>query len=797
MRMIVSPSASLAVAVALSAASFAGALPNGGLEETDASGWAKGWMHYGPSPWRLETTGAHSGTNCLFFDATDRSVPPYGRCAGMRRYLDFPNPTRDPLYFGAWAKSEDAYASRNFTCCLSIGYDDDTWVWSLPGQDIQFSAGTHGWELGHSVVFPKKPVKKIVFYAFIRKGYGKAWFDDLFLERRDPGPIHFGYRRVTDRPCADSEKLLVVIPDRELSWTSEATGGIKGSGRGRKKIEVPVSRGKCDVRLSLSDGVRTNSYDIALEASTLRRPYVEPNDVCVWTADSLRRVTPLTWPDGDALASPCAEMDMARGGAASAQILLTAGVNAPRKSVVVSLGTLMKGDGTVFRGTFRWNRVGYIERQYDAVPHPFGVNSEERYTPEILLPPAKFCLRAASTQGVWLTAEAARDAAPGDYSATVELVTSGGEKYPVPVRVTVHPFALPRTFGMETSFANMAPFTRKFFPQDERRIDRAIQDMMLDHRLNADDMSRWVPPDIEDVRHAISRGANRFNVLALMMPPAGKNAQFGLWPDPKTVASPEFMDHLESVLTPYVERLRKEGLMKYAYLYGFDERNQEHYAGIDATWRRLKVLYPDLPVMTTARMYKDMALSEKGTNFPNAITTDWYCPITSVWKPELTRQLQSMGKKVWWYTCCGPLYPHANFASIEEPWMDARVLAWQQYMAGADGLLFWAVNWWRSVRRIDPDETIQKGETLTSNLGVQGDGVLVYPGQSEVYPSIRLTALRDAVQDYEWLQLAAARRSRAACEKIGRSFIRALDDFDHDPDALLRARRQIRDLLVK
>ena len=784
-------------AFAVVAAALAGELPNGGFERLDGTGWAEGWMHYGPNAWRLDADNVHSGTNALLFDITDPSLPAYGRCAGLRRYIDFAKPTKDPIYFGAWSKAENVYCGRDYECCLSVGYDDDTWDWSLPGLSVKFRPGTHGWALGHSVVYPKKPVKKVVFYAFIRKGYGRAWFDDLFLERRDPGPIHLGYRRMTDRPYTDAEKLIVTVPDREVAWTSEVSGGAKASGRGRRFLEIPVPRAACRVKLVLSEGGRTNRYTLALAASALRDPYLEPNDVCVWTADSLRKVTPLTWPTGDELAHPRVRLDVARGGVASAQLLVTTGLRAARKSADISLGTLRTAAGAALKGRFGWARVAYVERQFDTIPHPFAPPDEERFLPDPLLPAAPFRLRAGATQSAWLTVSAARDAAPGTYRTVAVVTTSGGERFEVPVEAVVRPFALPQTFGMETSFANMEPFTRRFFPKDARRMDRAIQDIMLDHRLNADNMSRWDVPDIEDVRHAVARGANRFNVMALLLPPKSPDALFALWPDPKAVVAPAYMAHLESTLTPFVERLRKEGLMKYAYLYGFDERNQEYYAGIDATWRKLKALYPDLPVMTTARMYKDMVVSGKGTNFPHAVTTDWYCPLTSVWKPELTAQLHALGKKVWWYTCCGPLYPYANFASIEEPWAEARILAWQQYLERSDGLLFWSVNWWRNVKRLDADDTLQRGLRLWSDLCVQGDGVLVYPGATAVYPSIRLAALRDAVQDYEWLQLAEAKRSRGACEAVGRGFIRSLDDFDRQDGALLDARRALGDLIEK
>ena len=78
---------------------------------------------------------------------------------------------------------------------------------------------------------------------------------------------------------------------------------------------------------------------------------------------------------------------------------------------------------------------------------------------------------------------------------------------------------------------------------------------------------------------------------------------------------------------------------------------------------------------------------------------------------------------------------------------------------------------------------------------MQGDGVLVYPGEDAVYPSIRLAAIRDAVQDHEWLKLAEERHSRAACERLCQKFIRSLDDFDRDGDALLKTRRALGELI--
>ena len=83
---------------------------------------------------------------------------------------------------------------------------------------------------------------------------------------------------------------------------------------------------------------------------------------------------------------------------------------------------------------------------------------------------------------------------------------------------------------------------------------------------------------------------------------------------------PAFYPAFKKRLAPYVEKLRKHGLDKIAYLYGFDEREKEFYPGIDAIWCKLKHDFPDIPVMTTAMMYRDMAAGKK--DFPCLDTTD-------------------------------------------------------------------------------------------------------------------------------------------------------------------------------
>ena len=236
------------------------------------------------------------------------------------------------------------------------------------------------------------------------------------------------------------------------------------------------------------------------------------------------------------------------------------------------------------------------------------------------------------------------------------------------------------------------------------------------------------------------------------------------------------------------------GLQKFAYLYGFDERQKEYYKGIDDLWRKLRADFPDIPVMTTAMMYRDMAKNPTNPP-PYTLTTDWYCPLTSVYKPELSAELRKQGKQVWWYTCCGPTHPYANMASLEYPWIEGRILGWMTHLYRADGFLFWHVNYWHGNPCLDESDTFFPTWHTYSGLHMPGDGIFLYPGTEHVLPSIRLAQVRDGVEDYEWLQLAAAKAGAAKADAESRKLIESMTKFTRDPVALRAARTRLANLI--
>ena len=226
-----------------------------------------------------------------------------------------------------------------------------------------------------------------------------------------------------------------------------------------------------------------------------------------------------------------------------------------------------------------------------------------------------------------------------------------------------------------------------------------------------------------------------------------------------------------------------------AYFYGFDERGPEYDDLIKGICKFLKQQYPEVSTFTTAGyMYQKRRTTPPGYQD----YMDWYCPLTSVYDPELSAKLRQQGKQVWWYVCCGPRHPYANFAAMDYPSIEGRLLGWMTYGFQADGLLFWHVNLWHPNRIIDGTDPYLDWKPQCV-WGMTGDGCLTYPTPAGPVSSIRLENIRDGLEDYDYLALLAdARGHDAAKQYVGR-LVKSMTDFSRDPAALAAVRDEIAD----
>lgn len=240
---------------------------------------------------------------------------------------------------------------------------------------------------------------------------------------------------------------------------------------------------------------------------------------------------------------------------------------------------------------------------------------------------------------------------------------------------------------------------------------------------------------------------------------------------------PDFNQDLAARLDNYIAELRKHGLSKLAYVYGFDERPAAYDDLIKGICKFVKERYPEVSTFTTAGY---MYHKRKDTPAGYQDWMDWYCPLTSVYEPELSDKLRALGKQVWWCVCCGPQYPYANFASMDYPSIEGRLLSWMTFGYQADGLLYWHVNLWNQNKLLDTtDPYLDWKPACIANM--TGDGCLTYPTPAGPVSSIRLENVRDGLEDYDYLSLLADAEGRPAAMACFARLVKTMKEYTCDP----------------
>ena len=669
-----------------------------------------------------------------------------GSAVNRREVFKYDVPDKSPVWFGGESRCEGVDEAGEYSIYIDIYFADGSNAWAL---QAMFPRGTHDWVRREVLYIPPKPVSRIHLYRMLRKASGTAEFRDVFLKREKPSEGHvLCERRFSMRPYRNADRTE---------------------------------------RMVMRKGKAVREFVEERDASAAARVTA----MSVWTADSMVKISPAAIPTPEQLASRSIRLELAGGESESVQVCVTAPEGQAAETITVAAGRLSSANGDTFPGVVDVRRVGYLARLDGFEVHPFGDDPDELWFPEPLLPAEGMRTMPGGTQSAWLTFKSARGAKPGIYSGKI-AVRIGSSSVDVPVSIRVRGFSLPVRFGLKTAYSVMDGFTRAVYPDDFAAKKRESWDIMLDHRLNPTDISRTTPPDIADIEYAVKRGMNSFNVLNLVWP--NPKAKWGCRPKPGDTVSAEFRAYLDRTLKPYVAELRRRGLDRDAYLYGYDECGKEYYKEIGSLCPYLKSTY-GLPLMTTAYMFRDVARHRIDFGSPEAMMTDRHCPHLEDYDPLLADRYRACGKEVWWYTSCHPHPPYPNNAPYSYPLIECRLLGWLTKLVRADGFLYWHVNYWRTPNRMDERETYFPVWRTDTFPKAHGDGVFLYPGREHVLSGIRLANVRDGEEDYEWLQLAAERVGRNAVEAAIREVARSTTDFSRDPGTLRRARELIGDMI--
>lgn len=311
----------------------------------------------------------------------------------------------------------------------------------------------------------------------------------------------------------------------------------------------------------------------------------------------------------------------------------------------------------------------------------------------------------------------------------------------------------------------------------------------------------------------------RFNSFILSVPGLGGGTFHERYPG-ELCGYPEDTPEYALLLKAWCDQarthLQARGLLDRAVVYPFDEPDVKDYPFVVSQLRRLKDNFPGLRRMVPMNL-------GAADDFIGMI--DLWCPIMNSHRPAFAAERQKAGDLYAWYICCGPKVPYvANF--IDRPGTDLRVWLWQTWQQHVDGVLIWESTWWSSGAAYPdaPQNPYTDSMSWVDGYGTPrgekrrwnaGDGRFLYPPQAATgtqpeavldgpVTSLRWEALRDGVEDYEYLallkRLLAEKRGRLkpletarieALLQVPPSVSASLVSYTQDPAPLLARRLEI------
>jgi Domain of unknown function (DUF4091) len=132
------------------------------------------------------------------------------------------------------------------------------------------------------------------------------------------------------------------------------------------------------------------------------------------------------------------------------------------------------------------------------------------------------------------------------------------------------------------------------------------------------------------------------------------------------------------------------------------------------------------------------------------------------------RERQRAGKEIWWYSYTNGAVRKTPSFVIDKPHIDSRAWGWLMERWNVDGLLNWGFNRWGKPTSSSGwrDPYRNPLSLVKDSVRSNGDTCLVYPGYYPRYglndpyaapvSSLRLEALRDGLEEREYLRLAKA-----------------------------------------
>ncbi len=475
------------------------------------------------------------------------------------------------------------------------------------------------------------------------------------------------------------------------------------------------------------------------------------------------------------------------------RVIVTAG-DTPLSDITVTAGALTGPEGQIGSESvalFREHYIHVFEPSYrskaptgqypDALIPLTGGPADAGTATEY--PGMPFTVEPNTNQAIWADVYVPEGTPAGVYQGTVRIAAGGQMLAEVPVALTVRPFSLPDTIAMRSNFGGLGgrlakslglePGSEQFEAVEDRYID-----VMLRHRAVPSSLGsiwpKWTPEegiDATETHERLRSMVQDRHVNALSVP-------FSYRDDP---------EKCKAYLRDLGKYLQDNGWLDLAYIYMKDEPNDaEEY---ETVRQQGKIIHE------SGSGIKGMCTEQTVTSNPDwgdlYGAVDIWCPLWGLYDEQTARERQALGEEIWSYTALCQGSDRVPFWQVDFEPIVFRAPFWISWHYDIRGFLYWSSIYWT-----EGQDMWELGPHFRERYW--GEGMLLYPGTAAgiegPVPSIRLKLIREALEDFEYMTLAAE-RSRAQVDEIVSGLARSFTDWEHDPATYLAARELLATLI--
>ncbi len=153
------------------------------------------------------------------------------------------------------------------------------------------------------------------------------------------------------------------------------------------------------------------------------------------------------------------------------------------------------------------------------------------------------------------------------------------------------------------------------------------------------------------------------------------------------------------------------------------------------------------------------------------------------------------GGDLWSYTSCNTGLGNTPEWMVDYPPINERIQAgFLNWTQGARGILYYRADGWKAGNTLASWNNVDT-TACGGGLGRPGDGIFLYPpapiGSTESAPGIRLKAIRDGIQDYEYARILKDLGQTDFLNSVVLPIAVNWTEWNHDPTALEAARQQL------